>query len=302
MALPLGPVLLLKELADFIQIGLVSWQTGKRFSESRSGQYGSVGIDGGTVRIQGEGFSLVLPLDDAAREAGVAGVAGKGTRGVREAAVRARRGGRVAYASALERGEPAAQGVYQRHVAVGGEQGATSAARPDLDSRPFTAREFIAVQEVGKSQRQGTAIDAERQLETLREGHALRLAGITDARLREQMALQFAEQERRLETQVMLTRERLAADERGAEQRFRHQVALDEAEREWKGTQAVADRVWRERTGKEAAEIGFYRVELAKDLAVTRAAEAAKKIGEAQRAVVGLSFAPGFQFGRISRG
>lgn len=280
-------VLVFKEVADFVQIGMVAYQTGKRFQQQRALRGGVIGIDGGTVRVQVDGASFTLPIEDAAALAGVAGVAGKGTRAQlteRERVVAARYLSPATVAR-VESGEVPQTG--QRHVAVAGEQGSSVAGRPNPDNRPFTARDFVEVQEQGKFQRQGFAVQAERQLALLQQDHAARLAAQTDLRLREQMALQFAGEERQLEVRVQLARERAASEERLANVRFGHQLALDDADREWKGVQSVADRAWRERTSKEATEIADYRKNLAADLAVGRQVETARKLREVLQSGLG---------------
>ncbi|MGH7753108.1 MAG: hypothetical protein ACREN5_09850, partial [Gemmatimonadales bacterium] len=74
----LAALLIFKELADFVQIGLVSWQTGKRFSGSRAGKGGTMSIDGDVVRVSVDGQSFTLPIEDAAAYAGVGGAGGRG--------------------------------------------------------------------------------------------------------------------------------------------------------------------------------------------------------------------------------
>lgn len=276
----IGGILVFKEVADFIQIGLVSWQTGKRFSGSRTAGGRTYNIDGGSMRIQGEGFSIELPLDDAARAAGVAGVAGKGTAAQRAAwesaasplNVAKRAASSVTAAFATNRAVP--------HKPTGAGDRGTVASAPNPDDKPFTAREFFAMQQRAAQVGGEKKTQRELQLEKMREAHALQLARITDATKRAELAAEFSIAERKLEQEVLLAREQQAADAASLERKFALQRGLDDAERVFKGTQAEADRQWRERTQREMAEIGFYQKNLAADLAVDRAVGAARKITE----------------------
>jgi len=315
-------VLALKEVADFIQIGLVSYQTGRRFTGLRAIRGGSVSVDGGSVRVNIGGVVTELSIEDAAADAGVAGAAGRGRRptvapalrpgvvaeaGVEEAtrfgtglatAVREISPGERALALVSA---PAAGLVIGRALtAPRVEQVQAASVGPDPDASPFTLREFITYQEAGKDRRQQAAIGAEASLAAQRAAATERLSAL-DAQIereriaaqrdisrerivaslelqREQIAAQFGLQRERLDVQLEAQGREHAADERQLTLRFGLQEQVNEAERKWKSTEAVADRTWREDQKRKDEDWGSYWKNAAADRAVARSLEAAAGI------------------------
>lgn len=321
MPIPFGPILIFKEISDFIQIGLVSWQTGKRFQQQRAVRGGTVGIDGGTVTVTIGTVRTVMPIEDAAALAGVGGAGGRGqkpsVRGTFQQIIESPFG--LVTGAGLAR--RLADVVVRPSRPQAGQDTTTGAPAPDADAKPFTLREFITLQELGKTKR-GEAIRAsEVELLALQQDQNNRLA-LLDAQIaRERIAAQvditrmqivarleeqrrelvsrFALQERELASRLQLQRERLDAEATAQERRFGLQEGLNEAERAWKTSERQADLAWRERTQKEQSDLAEYRRNLNADLAVGRAVDAAVKLGEALKraglAPAGLvSFAQAF--------
>lgn len=296
-------VIAFKEVADFVQIGLVSWQTAKRFKEQRAIRGGTVGIDGGTVTVQIGDLRAVLPIEDAAALAGVGGAGGRGKRP--EIGARAGRpvppGGWGATAPVDE--GPLKGADVQLSRPGPGQDTTTGAPRPAADARPFSLREYIVLQQAA-AEKGGLRKDTrERDLAALRAQHDDRLA-LLDAQIaRERIAAQvdivrlqvvtrleeqrrelisrFELQERELASRLELQRERGEIDAASQERKFELQEGAAEAERRWKTEERKADLNWRERTQKEQSEIADYRMNLAADLSVGRAVDAAVKLGEA---------------------
>jgi len=296
-----GGILVFKEIADFIQIGLVAYQTGKRFSGQRSFSGGSASIDGGTVRVSIGDASFVLPIEDAATMAGVGGAAAgprkpAGVAGIALAQLEAKAaGGDVTAREWLERTG------YVRNPTPG-DPGTTVSRAPDLDRRPFSLREYAMMQNLAIQRGQERKIQAELELELVRGQFAERIAGARNEVQREELRGQLAARERELLAKILLAREDRAAEAAAQGRLFAQQQLLQEREQLWKTSEARGDREWRERTQAEAAEIGFYRKNLAADLALGRSLEAARKIkdligdyGKAAQPVV--SFASGFAQG-----
>lgn len=296
-------ILAFKEVSDFIQIGLVSWQSAKRFQQQRSLRNGSVGIDGGMVSIQIGELRANIPIEEAAALAGVAGAAGRGKRP--EIGARA---GRPVPPGGWGATPPVDVGALQgQDVQLSrpqpGQDATVAAPRPAVDRRPFTLREYFTAQQEGAA-KGGARKDArERELAALEQAHEVKLALLDAqierekiaaqvdiarmqivARLEEQRfdliakhSLQRAELLNRLELQ----REKAEAELESQREKFALQDQLDAAERSWKTVEARADRDWRARVQTEQSEIAQYRLNLNSDLAVGRAVDAAVKLGEA---------------------
>lgn len=327
MAINLTRILALKEVSDFIQIGLVSYQSGRRFSGIRSIRGGSVSIDGGTVRVNLGGVVSEVPIEDAAADAGAAGAAGRGRRpdplapgfvvrqteetlseslgfaqAVTGEVVRTARGVGaldlvtapgvgLAVGRALTR--PTAEGVQ------------AAALGPDPDRQPFTLREFILTQEVGKDRRQAAAIAAEssrdaQQLAARDRLAALdaqidreRLAAQTDisrerivadlTRTREEIAARFGLQERELESRLQLQNVRGEQEERQLTLRFGLQEQVNTAERTWRTDEAERDRQWRVEQARAGEDWGAYWKNALADRALGRSLEAAEGIARVLR-------------------
>lgn len=311
----------LKEVFDFIQIGMVAWQSGIRFKQQKALRGGSVGIDGGTVTIQLDDVRAILPIDDAAALAGVAGAGGRG----KKPAIGARAGRPVppgGWGATAPVDEGALKGAdVQLSRPQAGQDATVAAPRPAVDRRPFTLREFFEAQQLGAA-KGGARKDArERELAALERGHegklALldaqiqreRIAGQVDisrmqivARLEEQrrdLVAKFGLQREELMSRLQLQREKQEAEESSQRRLFAQQEALAEADRAWQTSEKRADLAWRERTQKDQSDLAAYRVNVNADLAVGRAVDAAVKLGEALKrhglAPAGLvSFAQAF--------
>jgi hypothetical protein len=301
MPLPLGPLLLVKEAADFIQIGLVAWQTGRRFSGQRPGRGGSVTVDGGTVRVQYGGQVFDLPIEEAAATAGVGGAAGRPRPGptfLQRVGVAAQRAAQATLQAGVF-GAPLMVFSQRGQVAEAAPRGPVEV--PDVDSRPFGLREFVLVQEMGKDRRQQAAVEAERELELLRQQFQERLAAAKTDLERERIRLEYGDRIAAREAALGQLRERLAAEERQIALRAQLQGQLETAEREWKSREAALDREWRARQAAAQAEQGFYYQQLAADLAAWRKVETEKKLAEAKARRTPLG-PPGFALGRIAKG
>lgn len=298
----LAAILLLKEAADFLQIGLVAWQTKQRFSRSFTGRGGVVGIDGNSVTLTLDSVRATIPIEDAAAAAGVpgAGPGGKKPKVVLGLPAALAPKGSVLYPLSTAAASDAWTARYGRPRP--GEDAARASQGTNPDDRPFTLREYLVAQELGKSQRQNTAINAEQELTAIKQDHAERIAllnaeiareriaaevDITRLRIvaslteqRERLAAQFALQERELESRLQLQRERLAADERQLGIKFEQQLGLARAEQLWKTSERTATQQWTERVKREGEDWANYYTNLNSDLALTRAIDAARKIAD----------------------
>lgn len=318
MGLPLGPLLVFKELADFIQIGLVAWQTGVRFEQQRSGVNGSLGISGGTVRVQMGDVSFTLPIEDAAAVAGVAGAAGRG---------------KAPEKSALEKGGEVLGALLFPGPTVGGflgdqvarlmgkppEGGADAVVvAPSRDQRPFTLREWVTLQTEAVRKGGDRKDRRERELAALEQQHKERLAGL-DAQIarekiaglrdvsrlevagrlelqREELVAKFGLQERELVAKHALGAQEQAAEMARLQAKLEADRALQRAEEEWKTSERVADQKWKAEQARIAEDWGYYWKNAAADRAVSRSLEAAKGIVDileranaSQAAVVGFA-------------
>lgn len=298
MALPLRLLLMLKEAADFLQIGLIHWQTARKFAGSRAVKQGTVSVDGGTVRLQLGDAVFTVPIEEAAAAVGVGGAAARPRPEVSPAE-------RVRAAAAAAARATLQGGLFEAPVFVFQQRGQVAEAAPrgpvqvpDPDTRPFGLREFVLAQEMGKDRRQLAAIEAERELELLRQQFQERLAAARTDLERERIRLEYGDRIAAREAALAQLRERIAAEERQIALRAQYQATLEQAEREWKSREAAADREWRARAAAEQADRAAYYQQLAADLAAWRKVETERKMAEAKarRAPLGP---PGFQLGRI---
>ncbi len=300
--LSLEAVLLLKEVADFLQIGLVASQTAKRFSGSRVGRGGTVGIDGNVVRVQVGPTAFTLPLEDAAAAAGVAGAGGRGSKPPTQ--VELVTAGAKRLQEWLHQAVPGVPPgfITQLSRPRAGEDVEAGSRGVNPDERPFGLREFVAMQSMGAARRAQAEGAAALALEALRQIHGDRVSALDAQIARERIAAEkditrmkivaqleeqrrdvqakFELQERDLASRLQLQREKLAAEGAQLERRLVVQGALDGAERVWKTQEAAADRAWRERTKKEGDDWASYYKNLNADLALTRSVDAARKIAD----------------------
>lgn len=296
-------VIALKEVADFVQIGMVAYQTGKKFKQQQAIRGGSVGIDGGTVTIQFDDVRAILPIDDAAALAGVGGAAGRG----KKPAIGARAGRPVppgGWGATAPVDVGALKGAdVQLSRPAPGQDAEVGAPRAAVDKRPFTLREYFEAQQLGAAKGGARKDIRERELAALEQAHEVKLAQLDGQIERERIAAQvdiarlqavtrleeqkrdliakFGLQRAELVNRLQLQAEKAGFDEAAQERLFEQQEALAEADRRWKTSEAVADRGWRERVQKEQTEIADYRLNLAADLSVGRSVDAAVKLGEA---------------------
>ncbi len=314
----------LKEVADFVQIGLVAWQAGKKFSGSRSFAGGTIGIDGGTARIQVGDVSFTIPVEDVAGAVGVAGAAGRGP--APERSLLAKGGG--ALRDLLFPAEAVGTfvgGRVARLVGISRDGGAQVAVgAPNPAARPFTLREYVNLQE--EAARKGGARKdlRERELAALEQQHKERLAAL-DAQIereqvagradvtrlevagrllqqREELAARFGLQERDLVAKHSLGAQDQAAEMARLQAKLAADAAGQEAEQAWKTSERVADQRWKAEQKKIADDVGYYYKNAAADRAVSRSIEAAqgiakvlREVGVSQAAVV--SFAQAFSRG-----
>jgi hypothetical protein len=291
-------VLLIKELADFVQIGLVAWQTGKRFAGARQGRTGSVGIDGGQVTITYGGQRFQLPIEEAAGLAGVGGAAAR-PRPEPSAVQRFVDTAKQHVLAALPWAGPAGLPLYGFfHKPTPEDPKQSVSLAPDPTEAPFGLREFVLVQEMGKTQRQQAAIDAQRELELLRQQMQERLAEARTDLERQRIQLEYGDRIAAREAALRMLERRFELEAGAAEQRFSQQLALQQAEQAWKAEQAAAEREWRARQAAEQADRAAYYRQLAADLAAWRKVETEKALAAAKEARSPLG-PPGFQLGRI---
>lgn len=316
----LAKILAAKEISDFIQIGLVAWQSAKRFQQSRTVAGGRVGIDGGTVRVNVGDFSFQLPIEDAAAVAGVAGAGGRGSRREFTAAQRTVAGRYLppGVLAGIESGAiPSVAFASRPHA---GQDTTIAASGPDVDRRPFTLREFVIAQQ--DAARRGGAAKTARELtlEKMREAHKERLAALDAQIARERIAgqrdvtrleiaaklelqrvdvaAQFARQEAELSGALELQREKAGFEELAQGRLFEQQRVLQSQEEAFKTTALAADRAWRERVQAEQGEIADYRKNLNADLALARSLDAARKISEVLKRA-GVAPAPVVSFASV---
>ena len=293
-------VLVLKEVADFVQIGLIMYQTGQKFKASQSGRTGFVDIDGNVTRVSYGGQVWTMSTEEAAA---VAGVAGAGGRGKKPAVVPLHPGasvtrGLVRVAEGEQVGPLPSPATLSRPQA--GENATAAVREPDSAQKPFTFREYVAYIEAGKSARGAAAGRGEMALELVRERGRDKLAALDGEiereriaatvdvarmarvgelqRQRERLAVELTLQEREAESKLKLQREKLAAEDVALGKRFALQQQLDDAERSWKTTENREDRAWRERTTKEMSELVYHQKQYAANAALDRATEAAKRM------------------------
>ena len=296
-------IIALKEVADFIQIGMVAWQSGVRFKQQKALRNGVVGIDGGMVSIQIGELRANIPLDDAAGLAGVAGAAGRGKRP--EIGARAGRPVPPGGWGAVTPSEVETVKREGTHLSrpQPGQDALVAVAAPAVDRRPFTLRDYFTAQQEGAA-KGGARKDArERELAALEQAHEFKL-GLLEAQIeREKIAAQvdvarmqivfrleeqrrdliskFALQREELINRLQLQAEKAEADLVAQRERFSLQEGLNTAEREWKTVEGARDRKWRADTQRDQSELAQYRLNLNSDLAVGRAVDAAVKLGEA---------------------
>lgn len=250
--LPFAPVLVFKEIADFIQIGMIAFQQKKRFSGSRSVTGGTVGIEGETVRVNIGGVQTVMHIEEAASIAGVAGAGGRGKKpapaelpGLAEAI-----GGEVqrtlGFVSSFERERrelvergrglelltaPGLGMLVGRAVTRPTAEGVQAAAAgPDRDATPFSLREFVLVQEYGKDKRQERAIRGEAEAAAFAALGRDRLAALDAQIAREQLAAQTDIARERIVTSLLQSREQIAAQFGLQRERLETQLELQKRE------------------------------------------------------------------------
>ncbi len=322
--IPIGIALALKELSDFAQIGLVAFQSGRKFSGTRGFAGGSLSIDGGTARVQMGDVSFTLPIEDLAGQIGVAGAAGRAKADPEDRfAIVGRRLPTLLFApSALGIGVGRVVSRLQGLEPAGAAQAAVVA--PDKDRRPFTLREYASLQEEA-ARKGGARKDArERELAALEQQHKERLAAL-DAQIareqiagrtdvtrlevagrlelqREELVARFGLQEADLRAKHALGAQEQAAEMARLETKLAADADLQEAERRWRTSERVADQTWKAEQKKIADDVGYYWKNAAADRAVSRSIEAAqgivkvlREVGVSQAAVV--SFAQAFSRG-----
>ncbi len=300
--LSLEKVLLVKEASDFIQIGLIAWQTGKRFKQQQSYAHGGVGIENDMVSVRTDSVTIRIPIDDAAGIAGVPGAASRGMKPLAESGPKYEEYLKyLLYVNPIGWAKAGVEATFP-HRPSAGQDVTTGAVAPNPDQRPFTLREYALMQEAGAKRGSVAKAAREAQAAQLQREHEQRLAAL-DAEIarekiagekditrlqiagelqqqRERLAAQFVLQERALAVDIQRDREKAAAEERQLGIKFEQQRALQEAEDRWKTSERQATQTWSERVKREGEDWAEYYKNLNADLALSRSLEAARKIGD----------------------